>query len=232
MATILILIDYKWGIFLRTFNFFTDGRIKTFFKKKILNVHDPTNYQDKSAPKSAFSTENTEKLCDFFNHTDHSLLLGFPRWMLVEALAEEFGLQENDHVFREFYRTTSDNPLKPKGYNFTMNEMFRFLESFEVKMKKPVEGQIDGLIERMRGKIQKAEEANQAWVLKKEQQKNKMFEEMRGLNHGAPVQLNENELKILQIKEEIMGLDNSPQSMERMKALMGQIQVLQNKQNR
>lgn len=225
------MIDYKWGIFLRTFNFFTDGRIKKFFKRKILNVSDSQKYQDKSAPKSSFSSENTEKLCQFFYDTDHSLLLGFPRWMLVEALAEEFGLQENEHVFREFYRITSDNPLKPKGYNFTMNEMFKFLEAFEVKIKKPVEDQLDGLIERMRGKIQKAEEANQAWVLKKEQQKNKMFEEMRNLNHGAPAELNENESKILQIKEEIMGLDNSPESMERMKVLMGQIQLLQSKKN-
>lgn len=223
------MIDYKWGLFGRTFNFFTDGRIKNFFKRKILNVSEPQKVQDKSQPLSSFSEEKSQKLSEFFYETDHSLLLGMPRWMLVEALAEEFGMMESDPVFRDFYKNTSDNPEKPKRYNFTVNEMFKFLKAFEKKAKKSIEESVDSIIERMKTKIQKAEDLNRAWLLKKENQKNQMFEDLRKTHASPTANLSEKDSKILEIKEQIMSLDSSPASIEKMKSLTAQLQLLQNK---
>lgn len=194
-----------------------------------MNISESLKIQDKGKPSSSFSSEKTEKLSEFFYETDHLLLLGMPRWMLVEALAEEFGMQESDSVFRDFYKNSSDNPVKPKSYNFTVNEMFKFLKAFEKKLKKPVEENLDSIIERMKSKIQKAEDANKAWVLKKENQKNQMFEDLRKTHASPTMQLSEKESKIIEIKEEIMNLDSSPASIERMKALTAQLQLLQNK---
>lgn len=113
-ASVLFLLDYNYHIFLKIFNFFTDGRIKRFLKNKLYSIKPEVKSHEFSEVISQFSQETVKKYSDFFIETDKKLLKGIPRWMVVESVVEEFGISENDKMLLDFYRIKDNNRVNFK----------------------------------------------------------------------------------------------------------------------
>lgn len=222
-----MLLDYKWSIFSRTFNFFTDGRIPNYFKKKIFSIPNHKSEQEKTNPVCKYNEELCEKMIDFYIKTDKSLILGLPRWVLIESVVEEFNMNESEYIFREFYKITVENPEKPKNYNFSLHEMFDILDKVEGKLKKGIEDDMDKVLERMKGKLPKAKEMNRLWAVKQQEKKNKMIEDMK-VRVNTQVVLSSKEIEIEIVKDELLALDYSdPKSLERVQVLRDRLHQLE-----
>jgi hypothetical protein len=169
-----------------------------------------------------------EKFCEFFIETDHSLLLGFPRWMLVEAVTEEFEFTGNEMIFKNFYKMTPERPEKPKTYNFTMNEMFKLLDMVQTHLKKPVHDHLESILKRMKEKLPKAVLMNKEWISRQHEKKMKMIQEMQS-KPIEKLQFTEKELEMNRLKEELMGLNMmEPGSKEKVQIIRAKLQQLEN----
>ena len=227
LTCFLLLLDYKWSIFSKIFNFFTDGRIPKYIKNKIFSVSTLEHPQEKTDPDCKYNKELCGKMIDFYMKTDHSLILGLPRWVLVESIVEEFNMNENDLIFRDFYKISVEIPEKPKNYNFSMHDMFEIFNKVEEKLKKGVEDDIDKVLERMKTKIEKAKEINREWAVKQQEKKNKMIEDMK-VKANTQVVLSSKDIEIEMVKDELLALDfNDPKSLERVQVLREKLHQLE-----
>jgi len=94
--------------------FFIDGRIPKYFMTKIMGTHESPILSQITEVKSEFSEDVTSEILNFFIEEDNKLTRGLPRWILVEAIAEAFEISQDLMIFKQFYRTSSENPVWDK----------------------------------------------------------------------------------------------------------------------
>ena len=110
-GSLFLTLDIKYKIHTKVYNFFTDGRIPKSFKKKVVTTKENPLKVFCEPRDFGFSAEISDKFIEFFLTEDNKLIKGIPRWLLVEAVIEVYGISAEERIVREFYKITNENPV-------------------------------------------------------------------------------------------------------------------------